>query len=597
MMIGVGFFSTLCIGLLLFVNITAFSEINSRTKAMINLHVDMNSRLRAGIFDLQKKHLEIPGLLETETGTQFEEWFKASFPEVKEECLTGDDLYRKTFSRTQRRDLANGRIIAVKTEQSVMVAKGIMIDNGHFSGDILCWIVSSNQPEEAMAAIQSRIEALEKTARDPDALVLKVEHLKNRLANEALAAETYRNEILYQVETLQKKEAELNLLWDEKRKAISAISGIAVFTNLILLHLMAFSVVEKPLKSLTRALEKINREETFLIPCQHRRDQIGILARALADFQTAQTELRKEEQRKKTEKILIQGLIRKISRLIDTLQKRAAAMKGTAEELSGLAAETEEQTHEAMHSAAKTVEQTIAVSEATFLLQSDAAGISSQVARQTDLISEINQMTVVSRQDIQELTQSSEQIHEILDIVKTLAGKTRFLALNANIEAARASSAGKGFAVLANEIKAFSLQTEAASKDIAYKIRSIETVSRVVIEHIQNIESRIENLMEAGLCINSAVENQAVVTSGIAETSQSTAQDIGTVSERISQVKAAAQSTSRLALDVQSLSKDIANELTDLLSETRNKLAFVDPSDSAEELNDPTSQKEHRRIF
>lgn len=203
------------------------------------------------------------------------------------------------------------------------------------------------------------------------------------------------------------------------------------------------------------------------------------------------------------------------------------------------------------------------------------ADIGTQVLTQQSLISDISRVAKASREDIRELTKASEQINEIVHIVKNLAGETRLLALNARIEAARSGTSGKGFTVVAGEIKDFSHQTEEAGEDIAVKIDAIQRVCRTVIENTRQIELRVEKLMAASLHINAAVEEQSGVTRGIAQNAHAAGRDMTDVSERIFQVTEAARSTSRFADDVQSLSEEIAKELTALLADTREKLSAI----------------------
>ena len=575
MMIGAGLFSNLCIGILLYVNVTAFFQIASRTNALLEMNASMNTNLRSGIFDLQKKYLEIPKLLEIDTAQDILNWVGKTFSIEKEDTLKGSDQYRSVFNRTQRRDLAGGRFVIEAAAGSVVVSKGLMNSDGSFSDAILRLIIKSEAPEHDLEKIQTHMEAAAAASDSTDALKQKVLALNNLLADEAIAAETVRNEILYKVEDIQKQEAALISYREKKRDAIAVMAVLAIVINLFMLHLMAFFLVERPLKRLTQAIKKINNGETVLIPFQTKKDQIGILAGALENFQAALTDLQAEDRRKKTERTLIQDLVQKSSGLIDGLQKKATAMKDTAEELSLLASDTENQTHEATRSATRTVEQTHTVSGSTRQLQSAVADISDQVSKQTGLISDINAVATASRQDILELTRASEQINEIVHIVKNLAGETKLLALNARIEAARSGTAGKGFTVVAGEVRELSLQTEAANEDIAVKIESIQKVSRTIIENTRMIETRVEKLMEASRNISSAVEKQSLVTGGIAQNVQAAGLDIKDVSERISRVREAAQSTHRFAKNVQSCSEEIAAELTMLLTETQEKLSMV----------------------
>jgi len=450
-----------------------------------------------------------------------------------------------------------------------------MNSDGSFSDSILRLMIKSETPEQDLESIKTRIEEAAAVSGGADALKQKVLDLNNFLADEAMAAETVRNEILYKVEGIQKEEAALLSYREEKRNTIGFIAVLAIVINLVMLHLMAFFVVERPLKLLILAIKKINKGETVLIPFQAKKDQIGILAGALENFQAALTDLKAEDLRKKNERSLIQDLVQKSSGLIDGLQKKATAMKSTAGELSLLASDMENQIHEATHSAARTVEQTRTVSDSTRQLQSVVENISDQVLQQTGLISDINAVATASRQDILELTRASEQINEIVHIVKNLAGETKLLALNARIEAARAGSAGKGFIVVAGEVRALSHQTETANEDIAVKIESIQNVSRTIIENTRMIETRLEKLMEASRHISTAVEEQALVTGGMAQSTQATSLDIKDVSDRIFRITDAAKSTHWFAKNVQTCSEEIATELTTLLTETQEKLFMI----------------------
>ena len=575
MMIGAGLFSNLCIGLLLYVNITAFFQIAARTNALLEMNASMNKNLRSGIFDLQKKYLEIPKLLETDAAQSILDWIRTDFSVEKEDTLKGPDQYRSLFDRTGRRDLASGGFVMDTDTGSVIVSKGLMNSDGSFSDSILRLTIKSETPEQDLGSIKTRIEEAAAVSGGADALKQKVLDLNNFLADEAMAAETVRNEILYKVEGIQKEEAALLSYREEKRNTIGFIAVLAIVINLVMLHLMAFFVVERPLKLLILAIKKINKGETVLIPFQAKKDQIGILAGALENFQAALTDLKAEDLRKKNERSLIQDLVQKSSGLIDGLQKKATAMKSTAGELSLLASDMENQIHEATHSAARTVEQTRTVSDSTRQLQSVVENISDQVLQQTGLISDINAVATASRQDILELTRASEQINEIVHIVKNLAGETKLLALNARIEAARAGSAGKGFIVVAGEVRALSHQTETANEDIAVKIESIQNVSRTIIENTRMIETRLEKLMEASRHISTAVEEQALVTGGMAQSTQATSLDIKDVSDRIFRITDAAKSTHWFAKNVQTCSEEIAAELTTLLTETQEKLFMI----------------------
>jgi len=146
-----------------------------------------------------------------------------------------------------------------------------------------------------------------------------------------------------------------------------------------------------------------------------------------------------------------------------------------------MAYNTKNQTSSVHASALRTVEQTADVANAARQLQSAVESISGQVSNQTRLVTDITSVTHASRKDMDHLRLASEEINEIVNIVKHISRETKLLALNARIEAARSGTAGKGFAVVAREVRELSLQTEAANQDIGMKIDSIQGACQALI--------------------------------------------------------------------------------------------------------------------
>jgi hypothetical protein len=254
MMIGVGLVSNLCIGLIMYVNFTMFSQVESRTGALIEIYASMNSHLRSGIFELQRKYIEIPELLATDTTEKIFDWIRQTFPVEKEEVIKGSDQFRELFNRTQRRDLINHQLIIQQENGAIIISKGIDNDQGAFSDTVSRIHITSDHPEQDIQKIQAQINLAGGDANGEEMLKNRVAKLKNLLFDEAITAETSRNEILYQVETIQKQQADLIQYRQEKLNTLGMIAIIAIVINLGILHLMAWFIVERPLKQLTLSI-------------------------------------------------------------------------------------------------------------------------------------------------------------------------------------------------------------------------------------------------------------------------------------------------------------------------------------------------------
>lgn len=579
LMIGVGLISNLCIGLLVYMNYRTSFQISEQTNLLLEINSDMNQNLRTTIFDLQGKYLEIPKRLEVDSANSIMEWIQGHYTVAADGVIEGRNNYKPFFNRSQRRDISKGKFVVQNLDDSVVVFRGLLKADKEFSDAVRRIDIKTADPVKDYEAINGFIREAINISDDGDALRNRILALKSLLADEAIAAETARNEILYKVEEIEKKRQQLIEYQNERQATNRRIAGADILANIILLYALAWFIVEIPLRKLTKAIDRINKGETVSIPYGNRKDRIGRLAGALVGFQGALVNLRLEDERKKEDRQIISELINRMSGLIFSLRMKADTMKDEASELSALADDTERQILIATKSAVKTVRQTDSVSESTGQLSQVVREIGQQVNMQNDQVNGINDMVQITRDEINRLAQASNEINEIVNIVRHISGKTKLLALNARIEAARAGEAGKGFAVVAKEVRELSEQTEEANQDIARKIDSIQSATQTMVGYTTRIEEGIVLLMGASHQISASVEEQGAVTEEIAGNAQATSVEIKDVSDRISEIRDTAQATSRFAADVQSQSEIIALELESLLMDTSSKLARFDPAD------------------
>jgi methyl-accepting chemotaxis protein len=171
------------------------------------------------------------------------------------------------------------------------------------------------------------------------------------------------------------------------------------------------------------------------------------------------------------------------------------------------------------------------------------------------------------------LGRSSQEIGAVIKVITSIAEQTNLLALNATIEAARAGEAGKGFAVVASEVKELARDTAKATEEIGSRIESMQDDTQRAVEAIAKIGEVIEQIDSLQTKIAAAVEEQSVTTSEIGRNISEATTGTSEIAENIVQVAQAAQSTAEGASNTQVSSQELsrmAQALQQLVEEYKN---------------------------
>jgi methyl-accepting chemotaxis protein len=161
---------------------------------------------------------------------------------------------------------------------------------------------------------------------------------------------------------------------------------------------------------------------------------------------------------------------------------------------------------------------------------------------------------------VNELSDASRRIGDVVELINTVASQTNLLALNATIEAARAGDAGRGFAVVASEVKALAEQTAKATGDISHQINGIQAATQESVGAIKEIGDTIGRMSEIASTIASAVEQQGAATQEISRNVQQAAQGTMQVTSNITDVQRGATATGSASTQVLSAAQSLSGE-------------------------------------
>ena len=173
------------------------------------------------------------------------------------------------------------------------------------------------------------------------------------------------------------------------------------------------------------------------------------------------------------------------------------------------------------------------------------------------------------------LSHAAARIGDIVEMINNIAGQTNLLALNATIEAARAGEAGRGFSVVASEVKALAEQTAKATGEIGRQIGDIQSATQESVAAIDDISRSIERLSEISSAIASAIEEQGATTQEVARNVQHAAQGAQQVSSNVGNLQRGAEETGAASSQVLSAAKTLSRDSNRLKLEVNKFLGSV----------------------
>ena len=237
-------------------------------------------------------------------------------------------------------------------------------------------------------------------------------------------------------------------------------------------------------------------------------------------------------------------------------------------QLKEIAIETEGSSKEAANSSLNASNNVQTVASAAEELTASINEIMQQAVRSKEVVAIATEDARVSNEKVAQLDESSRKIGEVVSLIQAIAEQTNLLALNATIEAARAGEAGKGFAVVASEVKELANQTSKATEEISSLITAIQSSSRESVESIAKIANVMSKVDGYTTAIATAVDQQGAATGEIANNVQQAAESTHSASGNMNDVMDRAQVTTQSAETV----KDATDQLKDSTDALRSQV-------------------------
>ena len=344
-----------------------------------------------------------------------------------------------------------------------------------------------------------------------------------------------RSDALYTIQ-LERRDNE-----SANANTIQLVSTLLVLLFGILAAVIITRQITRPLRETLEVVERIAGGDLSHNLRVTRRDDLGVLQQGIARMGTTLREL-------------IGGIRDGVTQIASAAEELSAVTEQTSAGVNSQKIETD-QVATAMHEMTATVQEVARNAEDA----SQAAAAADAEAREGDqvvnqAIDQIERLAVEvgrSTEAMAVLQQESDKIGSVMDVIKAVAEQTNLLALNAAIEAARAGEAGRGFAVVADEVRGLAQRTQKSTEEIQTLVAALQSGT----QHVASVMNSSRSLTDSSVTLTRQAGTSLQGITRTVSNIQSMNQQIAAAAE---QQSAVAEEISRSIINVRDVSEQTA---------------------------------------
>ncbi|MBQ4566545.1 MAG: MCP four helix bundle domain-containing protein [Desulfovibrio sp.] len=272
-----------------------------------------------------------------------------------------------------------------------------------------------------------------------------------------------------------------------------------------------------------------------------------------------QAEAASNEARSKTEAMLVAAhKLEEVGNAVSSASTQLSAQIEQSDRGAGEAALRLSEAATAMNEMNATVQEVArnasTASGASASTMDKARNGSEIVARSLRRIQSVHEVSLQLKEDMGQLNEHAHNITRIMSVISDIADQTNLLALNAAIEAARAGEAGRGFAVVADEVRKLAEKTMESTQDVSNAIRAIQESTAKSTASVDNAVSQIAEATDFANQSGSALEE-------IVHTAEATSDQVNAIAAASEQQSAASEEINHSILQCNDMSSQIASAM------------------------------------
>jgi methyl-accepting chemotaxis protein len=457
--------------------------------------------------------------------------------------------------------------------------------------------------ENSLLAISSKDEKIMQGLKEVSALLDEYKQALAKLIENSKEIDELTIEMTESAAAINQGSSAMksDLLADQKRLESESDSTVGETERLVLmlaaggfllgatLALLLGRGISRPMTAMCKAMRELaGGNFDVVLPGLGRKDELGEMAGAVEEFKVqaiakAERDAASQENQNKASSAARRAeLIRfaddfeaAVGAIVSNVSASAVQLESAAGTLTRTAETTQSLSSQVAGASEEASSNMQSVASATEELSTSVDEIGRRV-RESNKIAEAAVLQAEQTDGrIGKLSRAAQEIGDVVKLITAIAEQTNLLALNATIEAARAGEAGRGFAVVASEVKSLASQTAKATDEISSHILGMQGATQESVAAIKEIGGTIGKISEIASSIASAVEQQGSATQEIARSVQNVAQGTKEAAANIMQVNRGATETGSASEEVLNSAKMLSTESTRLREELDRFMANI----------------------